>query len=99
MKLSDYVNACNSNKDNEKIQSSEISVSQHSNNLNEMLEKYSTYNSNELMNEFIRVTIEKKKNGELNSNELENLKKTIVPYLNDAQKNELNRLLQLVQNV
>ena len=44
------------------------------------------------MGEFLRLTIEKKKRGELKKEELQTIKQTIYPYLNDEQKQNLNQV-------
>ena len=64
-----------------------------------MINEYSKLSRNELMNEFIKLTIDKKKRGELSDSELTSIKKTIIPYLNDEQKIMLEKLLSMVENV
>jgi hypothetical protein len=51
------------------------------------------------MSEFIKLTLEKKKRGELSDSELENIKSTISPMLNLEQKESLEKLLDMVKNV
>ena len=68
-------------------------------NYEEMINKYSSYSKNDLMSEFIKITLEKKKKGELTSGELNNLKTTILPFLNSEQKENLDKILQMVENV
>lgn len=63
------------------------------------IDEYSKYSSDKLLNEFIRLTVEKKRKGELTEKELENLKNTIIPMLNSDQKQTLENLLQMVKNV
>lgn len=75
-----------------------------SNNYNEeelskLIEMYSKYNSDELMNEFIKLTIEKKKRGELDNATILHLKEMLNPLLSDEQKDTLNKLLELVKDV
>ena len=41
--------------------------------LEEMINKYSGFSENKLMNEFIKLTLEKKKRGQLSNNELEGI--------------------------
>lgn len=64
-----------------------------------MIEKYSTYSSNELMREFLKLTLEKKKNGELDNKAIVTLKETLTPMLNEEQKDNLNKILEMVENV
>ena len=51
------------------------------------------------MQEFLKLTLEKKKRGELTSAELNKIRETISPMLNDQQKNYLNELLHKVEDV
>ena len=67
--------------------------------LEEKINEYQKLSSNDLMQEFIKLTIEKKQNGELTKKELENIKHTILPYLNEDQKHSLENLLDMVDNV
>jgi hypothetical protein len=65
--------------------------------LQSKIDKYSNYSEDKLLNEFVKLTMEKKKRGELLDVELENLKNTISPMLNIEQKKSLERLIQLVK--
>ena len=67
--------------------------------LQKIVDKYSGLSSDELMREFLRMTAEKKKNGELDHSELSNIKNTIMPYLDENQKAKLNSLINMVDNV
>lgn len=67
--------------------------------LENLINKYSTYNQNDLMNEFMKLTYEKKKNGELSSSDIDNLKQTMMPFLNDEQKQNLDKILSMVKDV
>lgn len=68
-------------------------------NLEEMIENYSKFSQDELLNEFMKLTLEKKKKGILDEKELNNIKSTIEPFLNDEQKNNLEKIFNLVRNV
>lgn len=87
----DKENKTNSTTNNQKKQSQEYMKSK--------IEEYSNYSQDRLINDFIKMTIEKKKRGELTDKELNNLKNTISPMLNNEQKETLERLLQMVRNV
>lgn len=65
----------------------------------EMIEKYSKLNSQELMQEFMKLTMSKKAKGELNDVELENIKNSLNPYLDVAQKNNLDSIISIIKNV
>ena len=67
--------------------------------LEDLIDKYSSLDSNSLMQEFIKLTLEKKKRGELSSSEINNLKNMLLPYLNEEQRKNLERLLNVVNNV
>jgi len=68
-------------------------------NLEKLIDKYSSYSSNDLLNEFIKLTIEKKKKGELNNQELQKIKSTIVPFLSQEQKSKLDEIIELVEKM
>jgi len=68
-------------------------------NLQDMISKYSNYSEDRLLGEFIKLTLEKKKKGELTDLELNNIKSTILPFLNQEQKENLNKILDMVRNV
>jgi len=67
--------------------------------LEETINQYQKLTSDELMQEFIKLTIEKKNNGELSQDELSNIKNTILPFLNEEQKQSLEKILKVVENV
>ena len=67
--------------------------------LEDMINKYSKYSNEDLMSEFLKLTAEKKCNGELSNNEIEKMKSTILPLLNEEQKNNLEKILNVVKNV
>ena len=68
-------------------------------NLEKLIDKYSSYSSNDLLSEFIKLTIEKKKKGELNNQELQKIKSTIVPFLSQEQKSKLDEIIELVEKM
>ena len=47
----------------------------------------------------MKLTLEKKKKGVLDEKELNNIKSTIEPFLNDEQKSNLDKILNMVRNV
>lgn len=91
--FSDYIKRTNLDSENNNV------VNKSDENLEEMIDKYSKLSDNDLMKEFLKLTIEKKKQGKLNDKELEILKNTITPYLDDNQKNSLENLLDMIKNV
>lgn len=95
--FNDYLNS--SGKTTSKQTENKNSERPSNEKLEDMINEYQKLNSNELMNEFIRLTIEKKKKGELKKEELDSIRQTIVPYLNGEQKTMLEKLLDMVENV
>lgn len=95
--FSDYINEKEkSNLANNKIFEEDVSVED---SLKNKINKYSSYSQDDLMNEFLKLTIEKKKQGKLDNDELSSLKKTIEPMLNNEQKKTMNNLFEMVKNV
>lgn len=93
-------------KSKEDVKSSTTHTSAKSNNSNmsnekleDMINKYSEYSNDKLLEEFMKLTIEKKKKGELTESELNNIKNTILPFLNDEQKKNLDNIIKMVKNV
>lgn len=96
--FSDYVNSTNINKttsSDDKKGTKEYSYE----NLEKLIDKYSSLDDDVLMKEFLKMTIERKRQGNLSEGELEMLKSTILPYLNDKQKESLEKILEIVKNV
>ena len=52
-----------------------------------------------VLKEFLKMTLERKKQGNLKDSELENVKQTITPYLDSNQKQSLEKLLDMIKNV
>ena len=67
--------------------------------LSKLIDSYSAYSKDSLVSEFMRLTIEKKKRGELTHNDIERLKATLSPMLSKEQKENLDKLMQVVENV
>ena len=67
--------------------------------LEKLIDKYSELNNDTLMKEFLKINLEKKKQGKLSDSELSVLKNSILPYLNESQKQSLNSILEIVKNV
>ena len=98
--FSDYIKNNKSNKSSSVSEDCKIeSDSKTKENLQSKIDEYSNYSSDKLISEFVRLTIEKKRKGELTDFELEKLKSTITPMLNDEQIKTLENLMQMVKNV
>lgn len=61
-----------------------------------LIDKYSKYSTDELMNEFIKITEEKKRNGTLSA-DFDRYNSILQPYLNDEQKNRMRDLFDKVR--
>ncbi len=96
--FSDYINSTNINKTTSGDSGKEIKECSYE-NLEKLIDKYSSLDDDILMKEFLKMTIERKKQGNLSESELEILKSTILPYLNDKQKESLEKILEIVRNV
>lgn len=70
-----------------------------SENIEKMIDKYSRLSEQELLQEFVSLTASKKMQGTLGNNELEKIKGTLSPYLNDAQKTNLDRVIDVIKDV
>lgn len=89
--FSDYINKVEpENKKNNKINTED---------LEKLIDKYSEYESDALLKEFLKMTLDRKKQGNLKDGELENIKNTIAPYLDSNQKQSLEKLLDMIKNV
>lgn len=93
-KFSDFIN-----KEKENIPNERKTEKSSNDYLKSKIDEYSGYSQDKLINDFVRLTIEKKKRGELTDKELITLKNTISPMLNNEQKNNLEKLLQMVRDV
>ena len=67
--------------------------------LEKLIEMYSNFSDDKLMSEFIKMTIERKKRGNLDSAEMVRIRSTIEPFLNAEQKQNLNKVFVLINNV
>ena len=67
--------------------------------LEKLIDKYSEYESDDLLKEFLKMTLERKKQGNLKNSELENIKQTVTPYLDNNQRQSLEKLLDMIKNV
>ena len=94
-KFSDFVNS--ENVKNERGSSKNQGKSKEE--LEEMINKYSGMNQDSLMKEFLKLTLEKKKKGELSDKEIVGIKETIKPMLNDQQLESLNQIIDIIGNV
>lgn len=70
-----------------------------SENIEKMIDKYSRFSEQELLQEFVSLTASKKMQGTLGNDELEKIKGTLSPYLNNTQKMNLDRVIDVIKDV
>ena len=58
------------------------------NNVEEQLKKYENLSQAELMQEFIKESKKQKQNGNLDRDKMENIKSTLLPFLNSNQQKQ-----------
>ena len=68
------------------------------NNYQDILNKYKNMDNNELMSNLFSEASKLKSEGKLNAENLNNLKSTLAPFLNNDQKNMLNNLINAINN-
>lgn len=100
-RFSEYIDKANMDNSGVDVKENNCDKNQNLNQekVDELVDRYSKYSSDELMSEFIRMTADKKKRGELSAEEIENIKKTISPYLSDEQKINLEKVLNVINYV
>lgn len=97
MKFSDYRK---NNFDN--INKKEIEEQLHKSNIDKeqvekMMNSYSSYSQEELLEEFFKLSEQKKKDGSLSDSDINNIKNTLTPYLSEEQQQNLNKIINLVR--
>lgn len=97
--FSDFVKDKNSKQDSKTENYNKNTNEMSNEKLEDLISKYSSYSNDKLLSEFMRLTLEKKQRGELSESELNNIKSTILPYLNEEQKRNLENLIKMVNNV
>lgn len=83
------------NKQYEKIKKENLKQVQ---NLEDLMEKYKGLSKQELMQEFLKESKKQKQSGELDKNKIENIKKTLTPFLDNNQQQNLQNLMDLINN-
>ena len=58
--------------------------------------KYKDFSHDDLMNEFIKKTMDLKRNGQLSKERVEEIYNTLEPVLNSEQKKNLRDLLKMI---
>ena len=95
--FSDFVNQQNEEIKNPKLEQAKQKVqSEDMSGFEQLINNYSSYSEEELIQEFLRLTNEGKKNGTLNAENLRRLSETVKPMLNDKQKKMLEMYLNYI---
>ena len=101
--FSDYIKSDSVSKDNVKKNFDKVNARKekidNTEKLESKIQKYSNLSESELLSEFLNLTMKKKREGTLGDEELENLKATLTPYLDDNQKKNLQSIIDMVKNV
>lgn len=102
-KFSDFMNTTVSNDSNSNTNFDNLNNNESVNtcddnrkNIENLVNKYSNYSSDELMKEFLKITENKRINGTLNE-DLDRMQSTLAPFLNDEQKNKMNDIINKVK--
>lgn len=97
-KLDKTSNNCNHNND---IGTDSIKGNVSSDDITKLQEKVSKYQSmgrDELMQEFLRLSMSKKQSGNLSKDTISTYRNTLYPYLNDSQKNMFENLMGVIDD-
>lgn len=89
----DFKNYCNNSEQDSK--SVHINSSKEFNsNAEEIINKYSSYSNSELMDELIKQTNEKKKNGSLDAQKMEQMYQTIYNVIPPEKRQNLDEIFR-----
>ena len=89
----DFKNYCNT--DEQENKSVHINSSKEFNsNAEEIINKYSSYSNSELMDELIKQTNEKKKNGSLDAQKMEQMYQTIFNVIPPEKRQNLDEIFR-----
>lgn len=69
------------------------------NDIQNVLEKYSSFSKEQLMDEFLKASKQKKQEGGLSDEECSKLTSVLSPYLSESQKQQMAELLERGKNV
>lgn len=61
------------------------------------MNKYINLSQQDLMKEFMKLTNQRKANGEFNQAEIDKIKETLNPYLTEEQKHNLESIINMVK--
>lgn len=92
----DINNFSSNNFDEENYNDSTVVNNEDKENIENIINKYSNFTSDELMQEFLKLTENKRNNGTLNG-DLERMKNTLTPFLNREQLDRMNDIINKVK--
>lgn len=89
----DFENFCN----NEELKAKAKQLKESSNiDYDEMIKKYKNKSNDELYQELFELAKKEKAKGNLNKEQLHNIYKTLSPMLNQTEKENLKKLIDLI---
>ena len=65
-------------------------------NIEDKVDYYSNFSNDELYNEFLKEVNKGKKNGTINKQKLNEIKETILPFLDNDKRKKLDELLKII---
>lgn len=65
-------------------------------NYSDLVDKYKNKSSQELYSELIKVANEQKAKGNLSKSQLDNIYNTMAPMMNDKEKENLKKLIDII---
>lgn len=89
----DFENFCKNNENLEKAKelNSKVDV-----NYEELVHKYKNKSSSELYDELIKVASREKAKGNLNKQQLNNIYSNLAPMMNEKEKDNLKKLIDII---
>ncbi|HBP43581.1 MAG TPA: hypothetical protein DD621_02740 [Clostridiales bacterium] len=66
--------------------------------IEDQIKKYEKLSQSELMQEFIKESKKQKRNGNLDSEKINNIKNTLTPFLSSDQQKQLDYLMGMVND-
>lgn len=79
------------------VNNSKCCTEEETRRIEETIEKYSSYSSEELLQEYLGKTAQSKASGKYSEEKMNKIKEAILPMLNDEQKKYLDQLLDMVK--
>lgn len=86
-------------KNNEAINKGKILSEQSNLNYADLVNKYANKTKQELYEELLKITKEQKEKGNLSSSQLVNIYNTMLPMLNETEKQNLKKLIDTLNRV